>query len=246
MVEFVSANPTGPLHVGHGRQAALGDAIANLLQWQGAQVTREFYYNDAGAADPEPRDLGARARAGDPRRARDVSRGRLSRRVHPRARAALPRRGRPRPRRHRARSAGSPSPSCARSRMRDLAAFGVAFDNYYLESSLYDDGPRRGDRRAARRIGQDLRAGRRAVAEDHRLRRRQGPRDAQVRRRLHVFRARRRLSRDEVGARLRQGDQRAGLRPSQHRRARARRAAGARARHSRRAIRTTCCTRWCG
>src|SRR3954464_3327333 len=48
-VEFVSANPTGPLHVGHGRQAALGDAIAALLESQGHDVTREFYYNDAGA-----------------------------------------------------------------------------------------------------------------------------------------------------------------------------------------------------
>jgi len=48
-VEFVSANPTGPLHVGHGRQAALGDAIAALLESQGHAVTREFYYNDAGA-----------------------------------------------------------------------------------------------------------------------------------------------------------------------------------------------------
>ncbi len=48
MVEFVSANPTGPLHVGHGRNAALGDCICNLLQSQGAQVLREFYYNDAG------------------------------------------------------------------------------------------------------------------------------------------------------------------------------------------------------
>ena len=48
MVEFVSANPTGPLHVGHGRQAALGDAVATLLEWQGWRVTREFYYNDAG------------------------------------------------------------------------------------------------------------------------------------------------------------------------------------------------------
>jgi arginyl-tRNA synthetase len=47
-VEFVSANPTGPLHVGHGRQAALGDAICNLFASQGAEVTREFYYNDAG------------------------------------------------------------------------------------------------------------------------------------------------------------------------------------------------------
>jgi arginyl-tRNA synthetase len=48
MVEFVSANPTGPLHVGHGRQAALGDAICNLYQTQGWNVWREFYYNDAG------------------------------------------------------------------------------------------------------------------------------------------------------------------------------------------------------
>ena len=48
LVEFVSANPTGPLHVGHGRQAALGDAICNLLATQGLDVYREFYYNDAG------------------------------------------------------------------------------------------------------------------------------------------------------------------------------------------------------
>ncbi len=48
MVEFVSANPTGPLHLGHARQAALGDALCNLLTTQGWSVTREFYYNDAG------------------------------------------------------------------------------------------------------------------------------------------------------------------------------------------------------
>jgi len=48
LVEFVSANPTGPLHVGHGRQAALGDAICNLFDSQGWRVYREFYYNDAG------------------------------------------------------------------------------------------------------------------------------------------------------------------------------------------------------
>lgn len=47
-VEFVSANPTGPLHVGHGRGAAQGDAIASLLEWTGHAVTREFYINDAG------------------------------------------------------------------------------------------------------------------------------------------------------------------------------------------------------
>jgi arginyl-tRNA synthetase len=48
-VEFVSANPTGPLHVGHGRQAAIGDALAAILEARGDKVTREFYYNDAGA-----------------------------------------------------------------------------------------------------------------------------------------------------------------------------------------------------
>jgi arginyl-tRNA synthetase len=48
LVEFVSANPTGPLHVGHGRQAALGDALCNLYETQGWKVWREFYYNDAG------------------------------------------------------------------------------------------------------------------------------------------------------------------------------------------------------
>ena len=48
MIEFVSANPTGPLHVGHARQAALGDSLCSVFQSQGHQVTREFYYNDAG------------------------------------------------------------------------------------------------------------------------------------------------------------------------------------------------------
>ncbi|MEE8437608.1 MAG: arginine--tRNA ligase, partial [Candidatus Neomarinimicrobiota bacterium] len=47
-VEFVSANPTGPLTVGHGRQAVLGDAVANILEWNGYSVTREYYYNDGG------------------------------------------------------------------------------------------------------------------------------------------------------------------------------------------------------
>src|SRR5258706_15817909 len=69
-VEFVSANPTGPLHVGHGRQAALGDAIARLLEGQGHAVTREYYYNDAGAQiDKLARSVQARAKGiqpGDP------------------------------------------------------------------------------------------------------------------------------------------------------------------------------------
>ncbi len=49
VVEFVSANPTGPLHLGHGRQGAIGDAIAGLLDWTGWSVSREYYYNDTGA-----------------------------------------------------------------------------------------------------------------------------------------------------------------------------------------------------
>src|SRR5699024_10588393 len=49
VVEFVSANPTGPLHVGHGRGAAVGDCLARLYEATGWDVTREFYYNDAGA-----------------------------------------------------------------------------------------------------------------------------------------------------------------------------------------------------
>lgn len=48
IVEWVSANPTGPLHAGHGRQAALGDAVCALLEWTGHEVHREFYYNDSG------------------------------------------------------------------------------------------------------------------------------------------------------------------------------------------------------
>ncbi|MEL7361575.1 MAG: arginine--tRNA ligase, partial [Bacteroidota bacterium] len=48
IVEYVSANPTGPLTVGHGRNAVLGDTIANLLDWTGYDVTREYYFNDAG------------------------------------------------------------------------------------------------------------------------------------------------------------------------------------------------------
>jgi len=68
-VEFVSANPTGPLHVGHGRGAALGDAIASLLEWTGHAVTREFYINDAGVQiDRLAQSLWARVRelAGHP------------------------------------------------------------------------------------------------------------------------------------------------------------------------------------
>src|SRR5260221_13193680 len=54
LVEFVSANPTGPLHLGHARQAALGDSLCHLFESQGFDVTREFYYNDAGVQIARP------------------------------------------------------------------------------------------------------------------------------------------------------------------------------------------------
>ena len=139
MVEFVSANPTGPLHVGHGRQAALGDAVAPLLEWQGAAVTREFYYNDAGQ-QIQNLAISVRARAQELLgESSDVPRGRLPRRVHPRDRATLPR------------EVGHDLSDIEsirrfavaelrREQDRDLEAFGVRFDNYYLESSLYTDG----------------------------------------------------------------------------------------------------------
>jgi arginyl-tRNA synthetase len=139
MVEFVSANPTGPLHVGHGRQAALGDAIANLLQWQGASVTREFYYNDAGQ-QIENLALSVRARAhellgGQGAFPEDGYRGDYIREI---AQAWLDTVG------HdlsdidaiRRFAVGA----LRNEQDRDLAAFGVRFDSYYLESSLYSDG----------------------------------------------------------------------------------------------------------
>jgi arginyl-tRNA synthetase len=68
-VEFVSANPTGPLHVGHGRGAALGDGIAALYEWTGHPVTREFYVNDAGVQiDKLVLSLWARLRGEEPTR----------------------------------------------------------------------------------------------------------------------------------------------------------------------------------
>ena len=74
-VEFVSANPTGPLHVGHGRGAALGDGISALLEWTGWRVTREFYVNDAGTQiDKVARSLWARVQQASGRKA-DIPEG---------------------------------------------------------------------------------------------------------------------------------------------------------------------------
>ena len=146
MIEFVSANPTGPLHVGHGRQGALGDVMAALFQSQGHAVTREYYYNDAGMQIatlgtsvqargrglvpggegwPEPayngdyiaeiaNDFVAGKSIGDVRASGDLDDLAAVRRF---AVACL-----------------------RREQDLDLKAFGITFDNYYLESSLYTDG----------------------------------------------------------------------------------------------------------
>jgi arginyl-tRNA synthetase len=133
-VEFVSANPTGPLHVGHGRQAALGDALAALLASQGHAVTREFYYNDAGAQIQNlALSVQARAKgmspgdAGWPKDgyageyisdiAKEISQPDDLEAVRKHAVAYL-----------------------RKEQDADLLAFGVKFDVYYLESSLYSEG----------------------------------------------------------------------------------------------------------
>ncbi len=151
LVEFVSANPTGPLHVGHGRQGALGDAICSLLEAQGHTVLREFYYNDAGvqiatlAASVQARAQGRKPGDADwPESAyngdyiADIAADFMAKKTM---------------------SAADGAPVTASGNVNDLEsirrfavaylrheqdldlqAFGVRFDNYYLESSLYSDG----------------------------------------------------------------------------------------------------------
>jgi arginyl-tRNA synthetase len=139
MVEFVSANPTGPLHVGHGRQAALGDAIANLLEWQGAEVAREFYYNDAGQ-QIQNLAISVRARAQEllgehSTFPEDGYRGEYIRELAQRYLDEVGHHlGDIESIRHFAVA------ELRKEQDRDLQAFGVRFDRYYLESSLYTDG----------------------------------------------------------------------------------------------------------
>ena len=150
MVEFVSANPTGPLHVGHGRQAALGDAICNLYTTQGWDVYREFYYNDAGvqigtlATSTQLRAKGFKP--GDPEwpeaayngdYIQDIANDYLAKKtVHSDDREF---------------TASGDVDALDDIRLfavaylrheqdLDLKAFAVKFDNYYLESSLYTSG----------------------------------------------------------------------------------------------------------
>lgn len=138
VVEFVSANPTGPLHVGHGRQAALGDALSSLLEAQGYQVTREYYYNDAGAQIQNlARSVQARARGIAPGQADWPKDGYAGEYIQDVARE------------FRAAQGDIEDLEAVRKfavaylrneQDRDLKEFGLEFDVYYLESSLYRDG----------------------------------------------------------------------------------------------------------
>lgn len=151
MIEFVSANPTGPLHLGHGRQAALGDSLAAVLATQGWAVTREFYYNDAGVQiQTLALSVQARARGFKPGDANWPENayngdyiGEIAQDYLQGATVAA--------------SDGEPVTGAKslddlesirrfavaylrREQDRDLLAFGVKFDRYYLESSLYAEG----------------------------------------------------------------------------------------------------------
>jgi arginyl-tRNA synthetase len=134
-VEFVSANPTGPLHVGHGRQAALGDAIAALLEAQGHKVTREYYYNDAGAQiDKLAWSVQARAGGIRPGERGWPEEGYAGEYIED---IALEYKGDLNDVAAVRRFAVA---YLRREQDADLAAFGVKFDVYYLESSLYTEG----------------------------------------------------------------------------------------------------------
>jgi arginyl-tRNA synthetase len=140
-VEFVSANPTGPLHVGHGRQAALGDAIAALLDWTGYRVTREFYYNDAGvqianlAASVQAR---VREAMGEPLVLPEGGyHGEYIKEIATAYRREFPDDPRAEQLDQVRRLAVR---ELRKEQDLDLKALGVTFDIYYLESSLYDDG----------------------------------------------------------------------------------------------------------
>jgi arginyl-tRNA synthetase len=144
-VEFVSANPTGPLHVGHGRGAALGDAIASLYDWTGHTVTREFYINDAGVQiDRLAESLWARIRQEAGYEAQIPDGGYHGEYLRENARQALAQEGLELAQLpadegiRRARALGTRMQR--EEQDRDLADFGVRFDVMSSEQAIYDSG----------------------------------------------------------------------------------------------------------
>jgi arginyl-tRNA synthetase len=144
-VEFVSANPTGPLHVGHGRGAALGDAIASLLEWTGHLVTREFYVNDAGVQiDKLAQSLWARIRQEAGHQAEIPEGGYHGEYLRENAREVLEREGRgfaELPSNEGIQRARTLVVRLQRTEQdQDLAQFGVRFDVISSEQAAYDTG----------------------------------------------------------------------------------------------------------
>ncbi len=144
-VEFVSANPTGPLHVGHGRGAAYGDALASLLQWTGHSVTREFYINDAGTQiDKLALSLWARVQRALGREAEIPDGGYHGLYLAEAAEALLRERGpdfADLPAEEGVRQCRALALRMQRAEQdRDLADFGVHYDVFTSEQSLYDRG----------------------------------------------------------------------------------------------------------
>jgi hypothetical protein len=247
MVEFVSANPTGPLHIGHGRQAALGDAISELLAWTGWRCSAS-----STTTTPVSRSRGSRAASGratsscsaaDVRFPEDGYHGEL--RARDRARAAERRLGdrwvRRRRRGARCDARLSPSIDCARSRtatwsvprpLRPVLPRVVAVRRGPGEETIDACG------RPAR-----LREGRRALAAHHGVRRRQGPGHGQERTGSRPTSCRTSPTTSPSGSVASTARSTSGRRPPRHHRAGARR--GCRRSACRRATRSTCCTRWC-
>ena len=140
-VEFVSANPTGPLHVGHGRQAALGDAIAALLEWTGWKVSREFYYNDAGAQIMNlARGVQVRIRQGRGLPAEIPEQGYRGDYIRDLAERYVAEHPKDPEGADVDAVRGFAVRELRAEQDRDLQAFGVKFDVYFLESSLYTTG----------------------------------------------------------------------------------------------------------
>ena len=169
LVEFVSANPTGPLHVGHGRQAALGDALCNVFETQGYAVTREFYYNDAGvqianlavsvqarARGFKPGDAAWPAQAYNGEYIADIAQDFLAKKSVKAADVEVV-------------ASGDHGDLDSIRRFAvaylrneqdiDLKLFGVQFDHYFLESSLYQDGKVEGTVDALKAAGKTFEEG---------------------------------------------------------------------------------------
>ena len=191
-LEFISANPTGPLHLGHVRWAAVGDALARVLEASGADVTREYYFNDAGvqidryaqslfaAAKGEPTPEGGYGGAYIGEIAKEVV-ARHPDVLEPRRRAAL------------AIFRVDGLDLMFEEIRKSLNDFGVTFDVYFNEKELHDKGELDAALKRLTAAGHVFSAGRRDLAAHNDVRRRQGPRPRQERRRLDLLRRRLRL-----------------------------------------------------